>query len=97
VLVFDYRGFGDSEGEPGIILPMRQAQDLRNAIPYLETRPEVDPDRIGMFGSGGTGGANRYMSRRWISGLVAWLALTPWPAAGTGCSARAGNMSGLSF
>jgi pimeloyl-ACP methyl ester carboxylesterase len=58
VLVFDYRGFGDSEGEKGMILPMRQAEDLRNAITYLQTRSEVDPNRIGMFGSGGTGGAN---------------------------------------
>ncbi len=58
VLVFDYRGFGESEGEKGMILPMRQAEDLRNAITYLQTRPGVDPNRIGMFGSGGTGGAN---------------------------------------
>ncbi len=58
VLVFDYRGFGDSEGEKGLILPARQAEDIRNAITYLETRDEVDPNRIGLFGSGGTGGAN---------------------------------------
>jgi pimeloyl-ACP methyl ester carboxylesterase len=58
VLVFDYRGFGESEGDKGMILPMRQAEDLRNAITYLQTRPGVDPNRIGMFGSGGTGGAN---------------------------------------
>jgi uncharacterized protein len=58
VLVFDYRGFGNSEGEPGLLLPMRQAEDIRNAITYLETRIEADPRRIGLFGSGGTGGAN---------------------------------------
>lgn len=58
VLVFDYRGFGDSEGEPGLILPAREAEDIRNAITYMETRDEVDPNRIGLFGSGGTGGAN---------------------------------------
>lgn len=58
VLVFDYRGFGDSEGEKGLIFPMRQAEDIRNAITYLQIRPEVDPHRIGLFGSGGTGGAN---------------------------------------
>jgi uncharacterized protein len=57
VLVFDYRGFGDSEGEPGLILPMWQAEDIRNAITYMQTRTEVDPNRIGLFGSGGTGGA----------------------------------------
>jgi len=57
VLVFDYRGFGDSEGERGLILPTWQAEDIRNAITYMQTRTEVDPNRIGLFGSGGTGGA----------------------------------------
>lgn len=58
VLTFDYRGFGDSEGERGVINPFMQAQDIRNAITYLETRPEIDGNRIGLYGSGGTGGAN---------------------------------------
>ncbi|MGN6462829.1 MAG: alpha/beta hydrolase [Pseudolabrys sp.] len=57
VLVFDYRGFGDSEGEKGLVMPQRQAEDIRNAITYMQTRAEVDPNRIGLFGSGGTGGA----------------------------------------
>lgn len=57
VLVFDYRGFGDSEGEKGLILPLWQADDIRNGISYMQTRSEVDPNRIGLFGSGGTGGA----------------------------------------
>lgn len=58
VLVFDYRGFGESEGERGLIFPMRQAEDIRNAITYIQARAEVDARRIGLFGSGGTGGAN---------------------------------------
>ncbi len=58
VLVFDYRGFGASEGERGVFLPMAQCEDIRNAITYLQTRAEADPKRIGLFGSGGTGGAN---------------------------------------
>ena len=58
VLVFDYRGFGGSEGDRTVVLPQSQADDIRNAITYLQTRPEVDPRRIGLFGSGGTGGAN---------------------------------------
>lgn len=57
VLVFDYRGFGESEGEKGLIYPLWQAEDIRNAITFMETRPAVDPNRIGLFGSGGTGGA----------------------------------------
>ena len=58
VLVFDYRGFGGSEGDRTVILPTSQADDIRNAITYLQTRPEVDARRIGLFGSGGTGGSN---------------------------------------
>src|SRR4051794_2402683 len=58
VLVFDYRGFGDSEGDATYLDPMTQVEDWRNAITYLETRPEIDPTRLGVFGSGGTGGGN---------------------------------------
>lgn len=57
VLIFDYRGFGDSEGEKKLS-PSVQLQDLRNAVTYLTTRDDVDADRIGVFGSGGTGGGN---------------------------------------
>jgi dipeptidyl aminopeptidase/acylaminoacyl peptidase len=57
LLIFDYRGFGDSEGEP-TVSPYRQLQDLRNAVTYLETRDDVDPDALGVFGSGGTGAGN---------------------------------------
>jgi alpha/beta superfamily hydrolase len=61
VLVFDYRGFGDSTDNaalPAYIDPMGQVADYRAAVSYLCTRPEVDPRRIGAFGSGGTGGGN---------------------------------------
>jgi hypothetical protein len=58
VLIFDYRGCGDSEGPRDLIDPLQQVLDWRNAITYLQTRPDVDPNRIGAFGSGGTGGGN---------------------------------------
>jgi dipeptidyl aminopeptidase/acylaminoacyl peptidase len=58
LLIFDYRGFGDSEGDRGQLLPDLQLQDLINAVTYLETLPEVDAQNIGAFGSGGTGGGN---------------------------------------
>jgi uncharacterized protein len=57
VLIVDYRGFGDSEGDK-VLSPARQLQDLRNAVTYLTTREDVDADAIGVFGSGGTGGGN---------------------------------------
>ncbi|WP_225753463.1 alpha/beta hydrolase [Actinotalea sp. Marseille-Q4924] len=57
VLVFDYRGFGDSAGDK-VISPGRQLQDLVNAVTYLTTRDDVVADAIGVFGTGGTGGGN---------------------------------------
>ena len=61
VLVFDYRGFGDSEGDASYFDPMGQVEDWRNALTYLESRPEIDGGRLGAFGSGGTGGGNAVM------------------------------------
>ena len=49
VLVFDYRYFGDSEGEPRVMLfPTEQHEDYRNAITWVSRCPEVDPDLIGV-------------------------------------------------
>ena len=59
VLIFDYRGFGDSEGDEFSIAG--QLDDLVNAVSYLTSRDDVDADRIGAFGSGGTGGGNAIM------------------------------------
>jgi alpha/beta superfamily hydrolase len=35
VLIFDYRGFGDSDGDRGLLLPSLQLEDLVNAVTYL--------------------------------------------------------------
>lgn len=57
VLVHDHRGFGHSDGEPRAdVDPWRQIADWRSAISYLESRPEVDADRIGLWGSSYAGG-----------------------------------------
>jgi uncharacterized protein len=56
-LVFDYRRLGASEGEPRQHLdPWDQIEDYKNAISFLETRPEVDADRIGAWGISYSGG-----------------------------------------
>ena len=57
VLVFDYRYFGQSEGEPrGQLFPLEQIEDYRNAISWLSGQPEVDPERIGVWGTSFSGG-----------------------------------------
>ena len=56
-LVFDYRGFGTSDGEPRQhIDPDAQIEDYKNAISWVETRPELDMERIGIWGISYSGG-----------------------------------------
>jgi len=62
LLIFDYRGLGDSEGERGWFRPDWQLEDILNAVTYLESRPDIDRHRIGSFGMGGTGGGNAIMA-----------------------------------
>ena len=51
VLAVDWRTVGSSEGEPRCQwLPFWQVEDLRSGVSYLRTRPEVDPERIGLWG-----------------------------------------------
>lgn len=50
-LGFDMRGCGDSEGEKARVICLEQVEDTRNALSYMQTRAEVDPDRIGLLGS----------------------------------------------
>jgi pimeloyl-ACP methyl ester carboxylesterase len=58
VLTLDYRGFGDSEGDATLLDPAGQVADIVAAIDYAATRDELDIRRLGVFGSGGTGGGN---------------------------------------
>jgi len=55
--VFDYRHFGDSEGEPRQLLDIgKQLDDWTAAIACARTREEVDPRRIALWGSSFSGG-----------------------------------------
>jgi cephalosporin-C deacetylase-like acetyl esterase len=57
VLLHDHRGLGASDGEPRQdVDPWRQIADWRRAISYLESRPEVNPNRIGLWGTSYAGG-----------------------------------------
>jgi cephalosporin-C deacetylase-like acetyl esterase len=61
VLVIDFRGFGDSDGDATELAPERWLEDLRNAVTYVTTRDDIDGELIGTFGSGSTGGGNAVM------------------------------------
>ena len=56
-LVYDNRNLGASEGNPRFeIDPIAQMRDYRHAITYAQTRAEIRPDRIGVWGTSYTGG-----------------------------------------
>ena len=50
-LAFDFRNFGESEGEPRFYeSPGLKKVDIKNAVSYLISLPEVDNNKIGAFG-----------------------------------------------
>ena len=58
-VVYDNRGFGASDAAPGKprqeIDPWEQIRDYQHAITYAQLRPDVDADRIGVWGSSYSG------------------------------------------
>ena len=56
-LVFDYRHFGQSGGEPRELLSIpRQREDWRSAVAFARALPEVDPDSVVAWGTSFGGG-----------------------------------------
>lgn len=56
-LYFDYRNFGESEGEPRQHLnPWEQIEDYRNALSFAETLPGIDHRKTGVWGISYAGG-----------------------------------------
>lgn len=50
-LAFDFRNFGESEGEPRCYEnPAMKVVDIQNAVTYLDSLSEVESERIGAFG-----------------------------------------------
>ena len=57
VLLFDYRGFGESSGEPRqFAWPPRHREDYRAAIEFARGLDGVDPERIVLWGTSWSGG-----------------------------------------
>jgi len=54
LFVFDYRGYGASEGSPS---PKGVFEDSNSALAYVRARPDIDPARLIVFGQS-LGGAN---------------------------------------
>jgi uncharacterized protein len=57
VLMFDYRYFGESKGEPRQLVSVRrQRQDIREAIKFARNHPRIDAQRIALWGTSLGGG-----------------------------------------
>ncbi|WP_280396338.1 alpha/beta hydrolase [Nocardia brasiliensis] len=56
VLAFDYRGFGESEGERGRLAPQDWVEDVRAAVDRVALEPDIDTHRIALVGWGLGGG-----------------------------------------
>src|SRR5712691_10844279 len=51
VMTFDYKGWGDSAGPRSRLAPSSRVADVQAALTFLGTLPEVDPDRLGIYGT----------------------------------------------
>jgi len=77
VLLFDYRHFGDSEGEPRQLLsPKKQREDYAAAIAHARGLDGVDPERIVAWGVSFAGG-HVFQVAAEDPRIAAVIALTP--------------------
>lgn len=77
-LVFDFRGYGESGGEPRQYeSPQRKIQDIKNAVTFLQTLPMIDPNRIGGLGVCASSG---YMALAAAEDkrIKVFVAIAPW-------------------
>ena len=51
VMTFDYKGWGDSEGSRSRLAPYSRVMDVQAAMTFLGLQPEVDAERIGLYGT----------------------------------------------
>lgn len=82
-LVFDYRHFGDSEGEPRELIDIkRQHADYQAAIAFARGLEGIDADRIGLWGSSFSGGHVVWVAARdpRIKAVVAQIPHSSGPA-----------------
>jgi uncharacterized protein len=83
VTVFDYRFLGASEGEPrGQIFPSQQIEDYQNAITWTQMQKEVDPERIGVWGTSYSGAHVLHLGAfdRRVKAVVSQVMLVDGPA-----------------
>lgn len=75
-LIFDYRGFGESEGTRWRLVPSEQVADIHAAVTFLGARDEVDDTRLGLIGVsfGGSNAIEAAATDKRIKAVVAAVA-----------------------
>lgn len=77
VLIFDYRCLGESEGEPRQwIDSRRQREDLRHALEFVRAHPNIDANRIALWGTS-LGGSHVVEAAADDPGIAAVVANVP--------------------
>jgi uncharacterized protein len=57
VFLFDYRNFGGSDGKPrNLVDPWRHLQDWRAAVAHVREMPNIDKDKLALWGASFAGG-----------------------------------------
>jgi uncharacterized protein len=51
VMTFDYKGWGESAGARSRLAPYSRVADVQAAVTFLGTLPEVDANRLGIYGT----------------------------------------------
>jgi dienelactone hydrolase len=78
VLVFDYRSFGASGGQPRQLIDLQgQQADWRTAISFARDQQDLDPQRIALWGSS-LGGAHAITIAAADPTLAAVVVQVPW-------------------
>jgi uncharacterized protein len=50
-MTFDYKGWGTSEGARSRLAPYSRVADVQAALTFIGTLPEVNPERLGIYGT----------------------------------------------
>ncbi len=75
--VFDYRCFGESEGEPrNLVHPFRHLEDWKAAIDHVRALPGIDGGRLALWGSS-FGGGHAIVTASREPGIAAIVAQVP--------------------